>query len=179
MAVRALLSRPRTARGVSIIEVMVAVLVLSVGLLGMATLLAVSLRNTQSASHRTQAANVAYEYVDLMRSYTARGSNSKVGILSQANFTAPACDIASAPSYSCSGGSDALNCDDRRIGDRACRALPDGRVRARLTPIGPAAARRLTLVVDVCWNDDRSQEPVRSAGCTDPSETLFTLNTEL
>jgi type IV pilus assembly protein PilV len=179
MALRALLPAPRRVQGVSIIEVMVAVLVLSVGLLGMGSLLAVSLRNTQSASYRTQAANVAYEYVDLMRSYTARGSNSKVGILSQGNFSAPACDIAAAPGYSCGSGSDALNCDDRRIAERACRALPDGRVRARLAPIGPAAARRLTLVVDVCWNDDRSQEPVRSAGCTDPSETLFTLNTEL
>lgn len=169
----------RRSLGVSMVEVMVAVLVLSVGLLGMGSLLAVSLRNTQSAAQRTQAADLAYEYVDLMRSYTARGSNSKVGLLVNGNFSAPNCDLATPPAYNCNSGSDALNCDFQRITDRVCRALPDGRVRGRLAQVGAAQSRRLSLSVDVCWNDDRSEEAQTTAGCTSPSETLFTLTSEI
>lgn len=166
------------ARGMSLIEVMVAVLVLSIGLLGMGSLMAVSLRNTQSASHRTHAANVAYEYTDLVRSYIARGTNSKAGLLVKDDFTDPNCNIAATPAYACGSGSNALNCDDRRIAERACRALPDGRIRARMTPVA-GAARRVQLVVDVCWLDDRSQVAAPTPGCTGAGESLFTLTTEL
>lgn len=164
--------------GMSLIEVMVAVLVLSIGLLGMGSLMAVSLRNTQSASYRTHAANVAYEYTDLVRSYIARGSNSKAGLLVQNTFTAPTCNISTAPSYTCGSGSNALNCDARRIADRACRALPDGRIRARMTPVA-GLGRRVQLAVDVCWLDDRSQVAAPTPGCTGAGETLFNVTTEL
>ncbi|SDD10581.1 type IV pilus assembly protein PilV [Aquimonas voraii] len=168
----------RRQRGVSMIEVMVAVLVLSVGLLGMGTLMAVSLRNTQSASYRTQAANLAYEYTDIARSYVARGSNSKLGSVTISNFTSPTCNLATAPAYNCGSGSNALNCDARRFADRVCRVLPGGRIRADAQPVA-GAARRVALTVDVCWLDDRSEEAVETAGCTSDSETLFTLTTEL
>jgi len=163
----------------SMIEVLVAVLVLSVGLLGMGTLLAVSLRNTQSASYRTQAANIAYEYVDIVRSYVARGSNSKVGLVAQNAYTTPTCDPATPPSYTCNSQSNALACDIQRIADRVCRALPNGRIRGRVTTIGAAPSRRLAVEVDVCWLDDRSQTVTSSAGCTSNSEAVFSMTTEL
>jgi len=169
----------RVQRGMSMIEVMVAVLVLSVGLLGMGSLMAVSLRNTQSASYRTQAANVAYEFTDIARSYIADGANSKAQLLRSNVFSAPACDIAAAPGYVCGNNSSALVCDLERVADRACRALPDGRIRANMTPVAGAAASRLRLVVDVCWNDDRSETAVETADCSSPSETLFQLATEI
>lgn len=173
-----ILSVRRRQSGVSMIEVMVAVLVLSVGLLGMGTLMAVSLRNAQSAHLRTQAADLAYEFSDIARSYIARGSNSKVGSVVVNNFSNPTCDLASAPGYSCTSGSNALRCDARRVVDRVCRVLPDGRIRAVATPI-PGAARRVNLTVDVCWLDDRSEDATQTAGCTSDSETLFTLVTEI
>ena len=49
------------------IEVLIAVLVLSVGLLGMAGLQAVSLQMNHGAYVRSQAANLAYEITDSMR----------------------------------------------------------------------------------------------------------------
>jgi type IV pilus assembly protein PilV len=53
--------------GISLIEMLIALLVLSFGLLGMAGLQAYSLRNNNSAYHRSQATALGYEAIDLMR----------------------------------------------------------------------------------------------------------------
>ena len=53
--------------GFTLLEVLVAVLVLSIGLLGLAGLMAASIRNNQSAYQRTQATWLAYDIVDRMR----------------------------------------------------------------------------------------------------------------
>lgn len=53
--------------GFSLIEVMIAILVLGVGLLGFALLQTMTLRFTQSANNRTQATNLAYDLLDQMR----------------------------------------------------------------------------------------------------------------
>lgn len=58
---------PRGQAGFSLIEVMIAILVLGVGLLGFAMLQAMNLRFTQSANYRTQATNLAYDLLDQMR----------------------------------------------------------------------------------------------------------------
>ena len=54
-------------RGVSLIEVMVSVLILSIGLLGIAAMQATALRNTQSSLERTQAVIYSYSILDSMR----------------------------------------------------------------------------------------------------------------
>lgn len=59
--------RPRRASGFSLIEVMIAILVMALGLLGFALLQTMSVRFTQSANQRTQAANLAYDILDQMR----------------------------------------------------------------------------------------------------------------
>lgn len=51
----------------TLIEVLVSMLVLSVGLLGLAGLQATSLRNNLSAHHRSQATQLAYDMADRMR----------------------------------------------------------------------------------------------------------------
>lgn len=54
-------------RGVSLIEVLVAIVVLSIGLLGLAGLQASGMRVGQSSIHRSQAAQLAYDMADRMR----------------------------------------------------------------------------------------------------------------
>lgn len=54
-------------RGFTLLEVLIAVIVLSVGLLGMAGLNALSLRLGQGAQQRTHASHLAYEIGDAMR----------------------------------------------------------------------------------------------------------------
>ena len=57
----------RRQGGTTLIEVLVAVLVLSVGLLGVAALQAVSLTNNNNAYLRSQATSYTYEYLDRIR----------------------------------------------------------------------------------------------------------------
>lgn len=54
-------------RGFSLLEVMIAVLIVSVGLLGLAGLQALALKNNTSASQRTIATQLAYDMTDRMR----------------------------------------------------------------------------------------------------------------
>lgn len=53
--------------GFTLLEVLVAIIVLSVGLLGLAGLMATSMRNNHSAYQRTQATWLAYDVIDRMR----------------------------------------------------------------------------------------------------------------
>lgn len=57
----------RGQRGASLIEVLVAVLVMAVGALGVAAMQTVSLRNSQSALERTQVSVATYSILDSMR----------------------------------------------------------------------------------------------------------------
>jgi len=57
----------RLARGYSLLEVLIALVVLSIGLLGLAGLQHLSLQRNQSAYHRTVATLLAYDIADRMR----------------------------------------------------------------------------------------------------------------
>ncbi|WP_129136435.1 type IV pilus modification protein PilV [Luteimonas sp. YGD11-2] len=58
----------RHAGGFSLLEVLIALVILALGLLGFALLQTLNLRYTQSANYRTQATNLAYDLLDQMRS---------------------------------------------------------------------------------------------------------------
>jgi len=60
-------STRRAAGGFSLIEVLVALVVLAIGLLGVAMMQIMSVRFTQSANQRTIATNLAYELIDMAR----------------------------------------------------------------------------------------------------------------
>lgn len=61
----------RLQTGVGLIEVLIAVLVLGVGLLGIAALQAITLRNSSTSAERTQAALQTYSMLDTLRSQRA------------------------------------------------------------------------------------------------------------
>lgn len=58
----------RRQSGFTLLEVLIAVLVLSFGLLGFALMQTMNVRFVQSASYRTQATNLAYDLIEQMRS---------------------------------------------------------------------------------------------------------------
>jgi type IV pilus assembly protein PilV len=61
--------------GFTLVEVLVTVVILAVGLLGLAGLQAVSMRNNHSAYERTQAVQLAYDMADRVRANTEEQSN--------------------------------------------------------------------------------------------------------
>lgn len=62
-----LISRSTRQRGASLLEVLIAVLILSIGMLGMAALQAVTLKNSSSSASRSQAAMQTYSLFDTLR----------------------------------------------------------------------------------------------------------------
>jgi type IV pilus assembly protein PilV len=60
------------ARGVGLIEVLVAILVLGIGMLGVAAMQAMTLRNSQGALERSQAVIQTYSILDSMRANRAQ-----------------------------------------------------------------------------------------------------------
>jgi len=65
---RRLPSFPRRQAGFSLLEVLIAILVLGFGLLGFAMLQTMNVRFVQSSNYRTEATNLAYDLLDQMRS---------------------------------------------------------------------------------------------------------------
>jgi type IV pilus assembly protein PilV len=57
----------RRQRGFSLLEVLITILIFAIGLLGLASLQAVSVRSNQSANFRTQATALSYMIIDRMR----------------------------------------------------------------------------------------------------------------
>lgn len=79
----------QTARGTTMIEVLVAMVILAVGLLGMVGLQTTSLRNTQVAYLRTQATIMAQDMAERIRA-NPRGVDS-AGYLAAAGTQSGAC----------------------------------------------------------------------------------------
>lgn len=74
-AVKPLSCAPRHARGMSLIEVLVSVLVLGVGLLGVAAMQSLALRGGQGSMETSQAVMQTNSILDAMRANTAANYN--------------------------------------------------------------------------------------------------------
>lgn len=85
---------PRSSRyqtGVSLLEILISVLIMGIGLLGIAAMQATALRNNQSSMERSQAVIQTYAMLDIMR---ANRDQAMIGAYNMANWTcsAPAAD---------------------------------------------------------------------------------------
>ncbi|MEW5967275.1 MAG: type IV pilus modification protein PilV [Pseudomonadota bacterium] len=137
------MTKMKKLSGFTLLEVMVAMVVLSIGLLGLAGLMASSMRNNQGAYHRTQATWLAYDALDRVRANRAgalanayAGANALGSPVACAPLTAPA--GANVAAQDINGWKNALNC-----------ALPagDGSI------VVDAASRQVTVTVQ--WDDTR------------------------
>lgn len=134
-------------RGVSLVEVLVAVVVLSIGLLGLAGLQASGMRVGQSSLHRSQAAQLAYDMVDRMRVNFANAESYKLTL----NDTPPE--------------------DGTSI---AARDLWDWRKRLRVAlpaGTGSVAVNGAEVTVVVQWDDTRGAGVLRSGTADEQAET--------
>ncbi|MGE5625332.1 MAG: type IV pilus modification protein PilV, partial [Bacillota bacterium] len=85
-------SNPKRASGFSLIEVLIALVILSVGTLGIAAMMAVSLKSKNSAYSRTQANDLAYTILDRMRANRATAIQHGYDIALGAKPAAPPAD---------------------------------------------------------------------------------------
>lgn len=86
---------PGSQQGTTLIEILISLLILAVGLLGMAGLQTVSLRNTQSAYQRTQATILSNDVVERIRANLqgaeAGNYNGNAGTVNAACNTVAGC----------------------------------------------------------------------------------------
>ena len=123
-------------QGFTLLEVLVAVVVLSIGLLGLAGLMASSLRNSHSAYQRTQATWLAYDALDRMR------ANRQVALAGGYNLA-----LGGTP-----GGSGMAATDLSQWTTALGNTLPAGQ-----GSIAVAAGGAVTVVVQ--WDDTRGSGP--------------------
>lgn len=71
---------PKTARGFTLVEALVALVCLSIGLLGVAALQMTGLRSNLSSSWRSQATYLSYDIIDRMRANRNNRAAYEVGI---------------------------------------------------------------------------------------------------
>jgi type IV pilus assembly protein PilV len=153
--------------GFTLLEVLIALLVLSIGLLGLAALQTTGLRSNQMASMRTMATQLTYDVTDRMRSNPVGVANGEYVV---ARTTAPSSTVAP-----WTGGSFALN-DLIEWRSSISRTLPQGS--SAITLCGPAtvpACAEPTHIVTVYWNESRRDTSSVPAtfNCPPVSDTDF------
>lgn len=85
---------PCRQKGVGLIEVMIAVVILGIGMLGVAAMQATALRNTQSSLQRSQAVIQTYAILDAMRSNRAQADGGEYAISRTCTATATGATLA-------------------------------------------------------------------------------------
>ena len=136
--------------GFTLLEVLVALLVLSVGLLGLAGLQTFSLKNNNGALMRSQAVALAYDALDLMRGNrdaALKGSASWY----QTNFSDD--DVETVACSPCSSDDQAQNDIAAWKQSIVTLDLPRGEGQIEIADVAGGDAVKVT--VRVRWDDDR------------------------
>jgi len=135
--------RPSTSadqRGATLIEVLVAMLVLSIGLLGLAGMQMTALKSNQSAYYRSQATVLAYDIIDRMRANRTDALNGVYDIALQNQ----ACDPDLSPS-----GSLADKDVAEWLNSLSCLLSPDAQ--------GSVVRNGRIFTISIEWNDKRGR----------------------
>ena len=140
----------RTA-GFSLIEVLIALVILSVGTLGIAAMMAVSLKNKNSGYSRAQASDLAYTILDRMRANRATAIQHGYDIALGATPVSP-------PSDGCIGI--AADCSPSQVADldltqwkhSLAGMLPSGDGSILTTGLN----QMTEVTITIQWNDRRS-----------------------
>jgi type IV pilus assembly protein PilV len=134
-------------QGFSLIEVLVALLVLSIGLLGLAALQTTSLQYNTGSYFRTQATFLAYDIIDRMRTNIAAvvdNDNSGYDQPTTTNVTPPVnCDTSICTS------ADLALYDVKKWYDRTVAALPDSATTPPTIQIN--ATKRVVITIN--WKE--------------------------
>ena len=138
--------------GFTLLEVMVAMVIFSIGLLGLAGIQAVSLNNNQSAFTRTVSMQLAYNMADVLRA-----STDNAGLVNNTFNSVTSAIPGSAPT-SCvqKDGGGAPNCTDANLASfeifhwkkRIEKELPSG--------LGTVTRNGNVYTITIMWDEDRT-----------------------
>ena len=155
---------PQKQRGFTLMEVLIALLILSIGLLGLASLQTNGLRSNQMASMRTTATQLAYDIADRMR--------ANPGGVDAQNYVIAA--GASDPTIPGGENCESITCTPAQM---ATYDLAQWRTAARTLPGGTSAVVRtvtgtvVTHTITVFWDEYR--QGISGTACgPDPSVDL-------
>ncbi|WP_026331383.1 type IV pilus modification protein PilV [Thioalkalivibrio sp. ALE11] len=156
----------RKSRGVTLIEVLVAVLVLSIGLIGLAALQANALQANHSSYMRSQATNLAYDIADRMRTNRQAALSGDYDTAFTDN----------------EGTGGACNPNLSLTGDLADQDLAQWKNAIACTlPAGQASVFRNgdTFTITVRWQEDRIDDDDDDDAPADGYTEVFTTRTEI
>src|SRR5215468_7356283 len=146
------LSRSRPNSGFTLLEVLIALLVMSIGLLGIGKLMMLSARANDSAYMRSQATALAYTILDAMRANRqaaiVQGYDTAMGVV-----PGPA-GCGTTVATPCNSGQQAQS-DLNLWGTSLAAALPlgQGSVATAVVPAPGSGANNVTATVTVQWAD--------------------------
>lgn len=155
----------KISAGFTLIEVLVAVLVLGLGLLGLASLQATALSNNQSAYNRSQAAQLAYDITDRMR--TNRSAKGDY-------FSDPSAATCQTGGQPCADCSSAMNmCSPAQLAQKdlydwnlaLTTTLPGG--------TGNIAGAGSIVIVTVSWAENRDENGDNAINDADASRFVL------
>ncbi|AGA87861.1 type IV pilus modification protein PilV [Stutzerimonas stutzeri] len=145
-------------RGATLIEVLVAMLILSVGLLGLASMQMTALQSNQSAYYRSQATVLAYDIIDRMRANRADALNGVYDIAIQNQACKP--DLAASGTLAKRDVAEWLN-------SISCLLSADAR--------GSVVRDGRLFTISIEWNDNRG----RIEDAADDDRETFVYRTQL
>lgn len=152
-------ARPPRQRGLTLIEVLVALLVLSIGLLGLAGLQNVSLQYNHDSYLRTNANNLAYDVMDRMRANRNDALQGRYDL-----------DWGQEPS---GGGVPEEDLDPWLTALRT--TLPDGEARIQTQRVDGG----VVATIDIRWLERGEQEGLPGGDEDADERTTFTLRSKL
>lgn len=143
-------------RGFSMIEVLITLIVLAIGLLGLAGLQAYGLQNNHGAYIRSQASLLSYDIVDSMRANRGSALNGNYNV----NFGGTP------------GGGGQASLDVNRWVEELSDTLPNGEGQIQVDANGVAT-------ISVRWDEDRIREQEEDLDPGDADPTVIVTRTRI
>jgi type IV pilus assembly protein PilV len=156
---------PRRNRGFTLVEVMVAILVLSIGLLGIGKLVLFSARSNDSAYLRSQATALGYTILDAMRANRATALTGGYDIAAASAATDPGVTCNNAAP--CATATVLAQFDIYQWKNRLSTALGptgDGSIVTASVTDPVSGTTSVTATVTVQWNDTVAKQTFGEAG---------------
>jgi len=152
-------------KGISLLEVLIALVVLSIGLLGLAQLQVMGIKQNQDAWLRSQATNLTYDMLDRLRvnRNAARGGNYNQ------NFPAQVACVRNLQALAIPAGANLAARDLLEWNNMIACSLPEGR--GQITHHG-----NNQFTVEIRWNEDRVEN---IAGENNAAYQVFSIRTEI